>query len=397
MMPRPWSHQKATSSGLGHWDDNENEPEVFYRQEWYSSRDGGSQFGWQSRCDQSKNRDQYRMHDQSRNQGYKDRDRPQPQERSPSYYDREYNTHSRDNNTRGRSLATSRSEEYSAEQVTYDYTNVTLKDPQAATRSDYSDLLGHSGGSGYASRSTGYWYDTHTAAKVQVFNSTPPNWNPPPSSRNDRSSGMAAQAFPASVSPHGDIWMVKEKNNDYGRTSRCDEDHRDFAHSSNKDQSSHHKSGSGCSHGWGGRENHNGDHHQWDKKVEHQSHTFIPAGAEYKDWDDDLDRAAATIQQAHQSYQANQADQEGATPLDDHIAPCDYYSNPPEPQPGSYPGWEQLTSRNTTYAELQSSLITQEEENLVLQGRIETNMSADTPSANGYWKLPTPPPPKEGE
>ena len=144
-MPRPWSHQKATSSGLGHWDDNENEPEVFYRQEWYSSRDGGSQFGWQSRCDQSKNRDQYRMHDQSRNQGYKDRDRPQPQERSPSYYDREYNTHSRDNNTRGRSLATSRSEEYSAEQVTYDYTNVTLKDPQAATRSDYLDLLGHSG------------------------------------------------------------------------------------------------------------------------------------------------------------------------------------------------------------------------------------------------------------
>ena len=24
-------------------------------------------------------------------------------------------------------------------------------------------------------------------------------------------------------------------------------------------------------------------------------------------------------------------------------------------------------------------------------------MSADTPSADGYWKLPTPPPPKEGE
>ena len=35
-------------------------------------------------------------------------------------------------NTRGRSLATSRSKEYSAEQVTYDYTDVRLKDPQAA-------------------------------------------------------------------------------------------------------------------------------------------------------------------------------------------------------------------------------------------------------------------------
>ena len=121
-------------------------------------------------------RDQYRRYDQSRDQKY--RDRPQPQERSQSYYeDREYDIHSRDDNTRGRSLATSRSEEYSAEQVTYDYTDVRLKDLQTATRSDYSDLLGHSSGSGYASRSTGHWYNTHTAAKVQVFNSMPPNWN----------------------------------------------------------------------------------------------------------------------------------------------------------------------------------------------------------------------------
>ena len=52
-----------------------------------------------------------------------------------------------------------------------------MKDPQIATRSDYSDLLGCSSGNGYASRSTGYQYDTTTAAKVQVFNSTPPNWN----------------------------------------------------------------------------------------------------------------------------------------------------------------------------------------------------------------------------
>ena len=191
--------------------------------------------------------------------------------------------------------------------------------------------------------------------------------------------------------------MVEEKNNDYGRTSRCDKDHSNFACSSNKDWLSHHKSGSGHFHGQGGRENHNGNHHQQDKKVEHQSHTFIPAGEEDKDWDDDLDRAAATIQQAHQSYQADQANQEGATPSEDHITPHDYYSNPPKPQPGSYSGGEQLTSRNTTYAELQSSLITQEEENLALQGRVETNMSADTPSADGYQKLPTPPPSKEGE
>ena len=38
-----------------------------------------------------------------------------------------------------------------------------------------------------------------------------------------------------------------------------------------------------------------------------------------------------------------------------------------------------------------------EEENLVLWGRVEADMSADTPSANGYQKIPTPPPPKEGE
>ena len=58
--------------------------------------------------------------------------------------------------------------------------------------------------------------------------------------------------------------------------------------------------------------------------------------------------------------------QEGATLSNDHITPHDYYSNPPKPQPGNYPGGEQLTSRNTTYTELQSSLIIQEEENLAL-------------------------------
>ena len=83
--------------------------------------------------------------------------------------------------------------------------------------------------------------------------------------------------------------------------------------------------------------------------------------------------------------------------MDDHTIPHDYYSSPPEPQPGSYPGGEQLTSKNTTYAELQDSLITQEKEDLILQGRVETSMSTETPSTEGYQKMPPPPPPKKGE
>ena len=49
--------------------------------------------------------------------------------------------------------------------------------------------------------------------------------------------------------------MIMEEHPDVTKTI-------DFACSSNKDWSSHHKSSSGCSHGRGGRENHNGDHHQ---------------------------------------------------------------------------------------------------------------------------------------
>ena len=49
------------------------------------------------------------------------------------------------------------------------------------------------------------------------------------------------------------------------------------------------------------------------------------------------------------------------------------------------------------YAELQGSLISQEEEDLVLQGRVETSMSTETPSPEGYRKMPPPPPPKKGE
>ena len=137
-----------------------------------------------------------------------------------------------------------------------------MRDPQIATRSDYSDLLGCSSGNGYASRSTGYQYDTTTAAKVQVFNSTPPNWNPPPSSYKDKPSSTAIQAFPASVTPHGDIRMVIEKSDDHRRTSRSDKGHRDSGCSGKRDQSSHHRSSSGHYHSQGKRENHNGDHQQ---------------------------------------------------------------------------------------------------------------------------------------
>ena len=70
--------------------------------------------------------------------------------------------------------------------------------------------------------------------------------------------------------------------------------------------------------------------------------------------------------------------------MDVQTIPDDCYSSPPEPQPGSYPGGKQLTSRNPMYAELQDSLVTQEKEDLILQGRVETSMSTETPSTEGY-------------
>ena len=106
--------------------------------------------------------------------------------------DREYYTYSTDTNNRSRSfLTTSRSRECSAAQATFDYSNVRIRDQQAATRSDYSDILGHSSGSGYASKATGHRYGTNSTSKVQLFNSTPPNRNPPPSTHKDRTSGLA--------------------------------------------------------------------------------------------------------------------------------------------------------------------------------------------------------------
>ena len=53
----------------------------------------------------------------------------------------EYDTYSGDTNTRGRSsLATSRSDGHSAAQVTFEYSDLRLRDEQATTRSDYTDL-----------------------------------------------------------------------------------------------------------------------------------------------------------------------------------------------------------------------------------------------------------------
>ena len=92
----------------------------------------------------------------------------------------------------GRSLlTTSRSEDRSATQVTFKYSDAR-KDQQAATKSDYSDLMGCSSGNGYTSRATGHRYSTNTTSKVQVFNSKPPNWNPPSSTYRERTSGLAA-------------------------------------------------------------------------------------------------------------------------------------------------------------------------------------------------------------
>ena len=48
------------------------------------------------------------------------------------------------------------------------------------------------------------------------------------------------------------------------------------------------------------------------------------------------------------------------------------------------------------YAELQGSLMTQEEV-LLLQGRVETALFAEAPTTEEYHKMPPPPPPKKGE
>ena len=215
---------------------------------------------------------------------------------------------------------------------------------------------------------------------MQVFNSTPPNRNPPPSTCKDR-----ARSFQASVTSAGDIRLVQSKDCSYDRTSGCDRDYRVFTHSGDRGfEKKFHQIKDLV---------HNGPPAKARKisisitttniagRTNTKPISTYHTGAEDKDWDADLDQAESSLERVHQSYQA---DQGGTTQLDDHTIPHDYYSSSPEPQPGSYPGGKQLTSKNTTYAELQDSLITQEKEDLILQGRVETSMSTETPSTEGY-------------
>ena len=123
--------KRTAKSGRKCFDDWENESEGSYHEECYSRCDGDSQYRCQTR------------HDESRDWSHRDWDRCH-------YEEREHDTYSRDTNNRGRSsLTTSRSEEHLAAQVTFNYCDVRIKHQQAATRSDYSDLLGHSSGNGY--------------------------------------------------------------------------------------------------------------------------------------------------------------------------------------------------------------------------------------------------------
>ena len=63
-----------------------------------------------------------------------------------------------------------------------------------------------------------------------------------------------------------------------------------------------------------------------------------------EDGDADLNQAKTSLKKAHHSYQA---DQGGPTQSDDHAIPCDYYSGPPDPQPGSYPSSANKSPANT--------------------------------------------------
>ena len=145
--------------------------------------------------------------------------------------------------------------------------------------------------------------------------------------------------------------LAQSKDSGCERTSGHDRDHRVFTCSGDRDFEKKHpsdwRSSSRWSPIWGWRDYHNDDYYQCGRKDDYKSHSYIPAGAEDKDWDADLDQAESSLERAHHLYQA---DQGGTTQSDDHTMPHDYYSSPPEPQPGSYPGSEQLTSKNTTYA-----------------------------------------------
>ena len=114
-------------------------------------------------------------------------------------------------------MTASQSDYHPEPQVTFDYSNVRLRDQQTATKSDYTDLTRHSSSNGYVSRATGQRYGTNTASKIQVFNSTPPSQTALPSSSKERLSGMTAGPFQARVDPSGDIRLVQNKDGGYVR------------------------------------------------------------------------------------------------------------------------------------------------------------------------------------
>ena len=115
----------------------------------------------------------------------------------------------------------------------------------------------------------------------------------------------------------------------------------DRGHSSDTD---HHQHSSRSSSKRNRRDHYGEDCHQCEDWDGDRSQSFKPAMEE--DWDKDQDRAQTSLKDAHYAYGG---DQNHSNCTDDQAAGHDYYSGPPEPQPGSYPCGEQHTSRNTTY------------------------------------------------
>ena len=72
--------------------------------------------------------------------------------------------------------------------------------------------------------------------------------------------------------------------------------------------------------------------------------TPLRAAAEEEDWDTDQGRAQTSLKKHIMPTMRIKAN---PITSDYHIIGHDPYSGPPEPQPGSYPHGEQLTSRNT--------------------------------------------------
>ena len=155
----------------------------------------------------------------------------------------------------------------------------------------------------------------------------------------------------------------------------------------------HHRHGPRYSSSRNRRDHHDDSHHQyedWDDNRSHPSRSTV----EEENWYKDQDAAQTFHKEAHKTYEE---DQDHSNCSDDHIISHNPYSGPPEPQPGSYPHGEQLTSKNTSYEDLQDSLVTQDEEDLLMQGRVEKALQLEGTVADKGCHLPPPPLPKEGD